>query len=384
MPIENIQKFVLVLLYGSLVLQSFTLLANPMNVNKKANFAFGIFMLLWSGYWILDILQICGLSASYHFIFLVRFLQIFTPLFLFFSVVFFINPNYYFKKRDLICLVVPFIYLVLLLNADENKLINTITLLIAVAHNLPYVAIIYYKIRKHQKRIETISSDTESINLQWLIKLSLLLFATIIITVCYELFNAFVYKMHQNLVMDLLFLFIVYSTFYHVLRQKEIYPVSKVQLEDLLSIETESEEKAEKKKLIPDEDFEDLKEKLLTLIESQKPYLEGDLNLLKLSELIGISTHQLSYLLNNGFNENFFQFINKYRIAHAKELLLSDTYYKMSVLGIAFESGFNSKTAFNTMFKKTMGITPSEFRKKQKEAGSAEKENLTGFSNKPF
>jgi len=384
MPIENIQKFVLVLLYGSLVLQSFTLLANPMNVNKKANFAFGIFMFLWSGYWILDILQICGLSASYHFIFLVRFLQIFTPLFLFFSVVFFINPNYYFKKRDLICLVVPFIYLVLLLNADENKLLNTITLLIAVAHNLPYVAIIYYKIRKHQKRIETISSDTESINLQWLIKLSLLLFATIIITVCYELFNAFIYKMHQNLVMDLLFLFIVYSTFYHVLRQKEIYPVSKVQLEDLLSIETESEEKTEKKKLIPDEDFEDLKEKLLTLIDSQKPYLEGDLNLLKLSELIGISTHQLSYLLNNGFGENFFQFINKYRIAHAKKLLISDTYYKMSVLGIAFESGFNSKTAFNTMFKKTMGITPSEFRKNQKEAGSTEKDNLHGFSNKSF
>lgn len=376
MPIENIQKFVLILLYGSLVLQSFILLANPMNVNKKANFAFGIFMLLWSGYWILDILHICGLSASSHFIFLVRSLQIFTPLFLFFSVVVFINPNYYFKKKDLICLVVPFIYLVLLLNADENKLLNTITLLIAVAHNLPYVAIIYYKIRKHQKRIETISSDTESINLQWLIKLSLLLFGTIIITVCYELFNAFVYKMHQNLIMDLLFLFIVYSTFYHVLRQKEIYPVSKVQLEELLSIETESEEKTEKKKLIPDEDFEDLKEKLLTLIESQKPYLEGDLNLLKLSELIGISTHQLSYLLNNGFNENFFQFVNKYRVQHAKELLISDSYNKLSVLGIAFDSGFSSKTAFNTFFKKTVGVTPSEFRKNQSEGNFTEEEKL--------
>ena len=101
--------------------------------------------------------------------------------------------------------------------------------------------------------------------------------------------------------------------------------------------------KSGKEKLIPDEDFESLKEKLLTLMKDEKPYLEGDLNLLKLSELIGISTHQLSYLLNNGFNENFFQFVNKYRVAHAKELLLSDSYYKMSVLGIAFESGFNSK-----------------------------------------
>jgi AraC-like DNA-binding protein len=376
MPIENIQKFVLVLLYGSLVLQSFILLANPMNVNKKANFAFGIFMLLWSGYWVLDILKICGFSPGPLLIFSVYSVLIFTPLFLFFSVVFFINPNYQFGKRDLVCFVIPAIYLIVLFNSEYNKVLHILAMLIVIAHNLPYIGIIYYKIRKHQKRIEIISSNTESINLQWLIKLSFLLFITIIITVCYELFNTFIYKMHQNLAMDLLFLFIVYSTFYHVLRQKEIYPVSKIQLDDLLSIELEAEEKTEKKKLIPDEDFESLKQKLLTLIETQKPYLEGDLNLLKLSELIGISTHQLSYLLNNGFNENFFQFVNKYRVQHAKELLISDSYNKLSVLGIAFDSGFNSKTAFNTFFKKTVGVTPSEFRKNQSEGNFTEEEKL--------
>lgn len=376
MPIENIQKFVLVLLYGSLVLQSFILLANPMNVNKKANFAFGIFMFLWSGYWVLDILKICGFSPGPLLIFSVYSVLIFTPLFLFFSVVFFINPNYQFGKRDLVCFIIPAIYLIVLFNSEYNKVLHILAMLIVIAHNLPYIGIIYYKIRKHQKRIEIISSNTESINLQWLIKLSFLLFITIIITVCYELFNTFIYKMHQNLAMDLLFLFIVYSTFYHVLRQKEIYPVSKIQLDDLLSIELEAEEKTEKKKLIPDEDFESLKQKLLTLIETQKPYLEGDLNLLKLSELIGISTHQLSYLLNNGFNENFFQFVNKYRVQHAKELLISDSYNKLSVLGIAFDSGFNSKTAFNTFFKKTVGVTPSEFRKNQSESNFTEEEKL--------
>jgi hypothetical protein len=64
--------------------------------------------------------------------------------------------------------------------------------------------------------------------------------------------------MHQNLAMDLLFLFIVYSTLSYS-ATKEIYPVSKIQLDDLLSIELEAEEKTEKKKLIPDEDFESLK-----------------------------------------------------------------------------------------------------------------------------
>lgn len=376
MPIENIQKLVLVLLYGSLVLQSFILLVNTMNVNKKANFAFGIFLFLWSGYWVLDILKICGFPPGPLLIFSVYSVLIFTPLFLFFSVVFFINPNYQFGKRDLVCFVIPTIYLIVLFNSEENKILHILAMLIVIAHNLPYIGIIYYKIRKHQKRIEIISSNTESINLQWLIKLSFLLFITIIITVCYELFNTFIYKMHQNLAMDLLFLFIAYSTFYHILRQKEIYPVSKIQLDDLLSIELEAEEKTEKKKLIPDEDFESLKQKLLTLIETEKPYLEGDLNLLKLSELIGISTHQLSYLLNNGFNENFFQFVNKYRVQHAKELLISDSYNKLSVLGIAFESGFNSKTAFNTFFKKTVGITPSEFRKNQSGGNFTEEEKL--------
>ncbi|HIC8646204.1 TPA: AraC family transcriptional regulator, partial [Elizabethkingia meningoseptica] len=89
MPIENIQNFVLVLLYGSLVLQSFILVVNPMNVNKKANFAFGIFLFLWSSYWLQNILQICGLFPNAQFIFLIRAFEIFTPLFLFFSVVFF-------------------------------------------------------------------------------------------------------------------------------------------------------------------------------------------------------------------------------------------------------------------------------------------------------
>ncbi|SHG52370.1 helix-turn-helix domain-containing protein [Chryseobacterium vrystaatense] len=369
MQLENIQKFVLVLLYGGLTLLSFTVLVNPMKVNRRANFFFGLFLLLWSSYWILNVLQFCGLSPGPLFTSAVYSIQIFTPVLLFFSVVFFINPDYCFKKRDLVCLIVPAIYWILLFNSENHPIIYNAVLLIDVAHNLPYIALIYFKIRRHQKRIETISSNTEHIDLQWLIKLSFLLFVTIIITVGYELFNAFVYKMHQHLVMDLLFLFIVYSTLYYVLRQKEIYPVDKKQRDELLSIERESEEEEiERKKLIPDHELEGLKLRLSTLMETEQPYLDGDLNLLKLSDLVKINGHQLSYLLNNGFNENFFYFVNKYRIEHAKKMLTDSSYKKWSIVGIAFESGFNSKTAFNTIFKKMTGMTPSEFKKEQEQS----------------
>ncbi|UHO38916.1 AraC family transcriptional regulator [Chryseobacterium capnotolerans] len=365
MQLENIQKFVLVLLYGGLTLLSFTVLINPMRVNKKANFFFGIFIFLWSSYWLLDILHFCGIATDLWFALTLYAGQIFTPIFLFFSVVFFINPNYRFKRRDLICCITPVIYWILLFNMENNLVIRSIVMLIDVSHNLPYIALIYFKIREHQRRIETISSNTENIDLQWLIKLSFLLFVTIVITVCYELFNTFVYKMHQHLVMDLLFLCIAYMTLYYVLRQKEIYPVDKNQREELLSIELESEaEEISRKKIIPDDEFEALQQQLITVMENKKPYLDGELNLLKLSDLISINAHQLSYLLNTGFQENFFYFVNKYRVEHAKKMFTDQSFHKLSILGIAFESGFNSKTSFNTIFKKMTGMTPSEFRKK--------------------
>ncbi len=364
MSFENIQNFVLILIYGGLLIVSFTILINPMKVNKKANFFFSLFLFLWSSYWVFDILNICGFSPNPLLIFFIYFIQIFTPIFLLFSVVFFINPNYIFKKTDFICLIVPSIYLILLLNSEGNKTLGSISDFVAIFHNLPYIAIMYFRIKKHQKKIETISSNTESINLQWLKKLNLLLFATIIVTVSYELFNMLIYKLHQHLVMDLLFLFTVYSTSFQVMCQKEIYPINKKDREELLSLELEEELPIGRKKLISDQDFDNLKSKLLAMMEAEKPYLDGELNLLKLAKLININVHQLSYLLNSGFNENFFQFVNKYRVEFAKKILLDPSQKKNSMLSIAFDSGFNSKTSFNTIFKRMTGFNPSEFRKK--------------------
>ena len=73
--------------------------------------------------------------------------------------------------------------------------------------------------------------------------------------------------------------------------------------------------------------------------------------------------HQLSYIINNGFDENFYQFINRFRIEEAKKLILNPNMNHLSLLGIGFEVGFNSKSVFNTTFKKNTGKTPSEFKK---------------------
>lgn len=155
----------------------------------------------------------------------------------------------------------------------------------------------------------------------------------------------------------------MYITFFW-LKQEEIYPYSIAEKNEIISIIEESnlvEDK--KKKLISDENLDKIKSELLKLMEIEKPFLDSELNLVKLANKMNLSSHLLSYAINNGFDENFFQFINRYRIEEAKKLILNPKMNHLSLLGIGFEVGFNSKTVFNTTFKKITGKTPSEYKK---------------------
>ena len=105
--------------------------------------------------------------------------------------------------------------------------------------------------------------------------------------------------------------------------------------------------------------------KLLAYMESDKPYLDSTLSLYDLSGKLKIPTHHLSQILNTCLNKNFFDFVNSYRIEESKKLLSNSDTRKKTILQIVYDTGFNSKSVFNTAFKKYTGITPSQFRNKQ-------------------
>ena len=106
-------------------------------------------------------------------------------------------------------------------------------------------------------------------------------------------------------------------------------------------------------------------EELLNYIHTHKPYLDEGMNMTKLAELTGIHSHLISQIINQIENKNFFDFMNYFRIAYAKDLLLSHKYENYSVEGIGYECGFNTKATFYNTFKKGTGLTPAEYRKKQ-------------------
>jgi len=98
-------------------------------------------------------------------------------------------------------------------------------------------------------------------------------------------------------------------------------------------------------------------------METKKPYLDPSLCLNDLAEKVSISPQYLSQVLNTCLNQNFFDFINSFRIKDCKKFLSEQALNKKTILEILYKTGFNSKSVFNTAFKEHTRMTPSQFRK---------------------
>jgi len=112
------------------------------------------------------------------------------------------------------------------------------------------------------------------------------------------------------------------------------------------------------------EEWKGVLARLRSHMETGRPWLEPDLTLEQLATQLKLRPKQLSQAINDGLGQNFFEFINTYRIGEAKRLLTDPPDKKITVLEVLYEVGFNSKSSFNTVFKKQTGLTPSEYKKK--------------------
>jgi len=100
---------------------------------------------------------------------------------------------------------------------------------------------------------------------------------------------------------------------------------------------------------------------LLSFMEQKQPFLDPEISISKLSELLKVKTEYLSEILNSHLNQTFFDFINKYRIEEFKVQSVSETNSHLSIMGIAYNCGFNSKASFYRAFKKFEGMSPSTY-----------------------
>jgi len=97
-------------------------------------------------------------------------------------------------------------------------------------------------------------------------------------------------------------------------------------------------------------------------MEAYNPHRDFELTLTSLAKQVNMSRNQLSEVLNCSLGCNFYDFVNKYRVEDVKQLMVNPKYKDYTIIAIAFEAGFPSKSTFNTVFKKFTGLTPSEYR----------------------
>ena len=98
-------------------------------------------------------------------------------------------------------------------------------------------------------------------------------------------------------------------------------------------------------------------------MEIEQPFLNADLKLPDLADLLKVTPHMLSQVVNQEFGMNFQQYLNSYRVRHSMEKLSSENFSHLTISSIALDTGFNSLSAFNAAFKKEAGLTPSQYRK---------------------
>jgi AraC-like DNA-binding protein len=142
--------------------------------------------------------------------------------------------------------------------------------------------------------------------------------------------------------------------------EKEILRVEEIELNKSNADRVKSQKTA-----LANDKIGEMASQILQVMERDKLYMEAELTLQDLANRLQCPSHQVSLAINEGLNKNFYDVINGYRVEEAKRLLIDPKNQNFTILSVAFDAGFNSKTTFNTVFKKFTGLTPSEYRQQK-------------------
>ncbi len=295
------------------------------------------------------------------------------PFSLYFFIKYLINPNHKVQKLELLFLLPVFLelgyYLVRFVqyhnghiySSEEDEhfyfvynIIETVAVLCTTVINIFAI----YQLKEYEKKLYDNYSEVEDRSLNWLRKTIIGgLFVCFIWTITtigdYDTSMYDVDSLSYFLWVALSFL--IYWIGYSMIIRQELLdtPIFAISVNNIKQVST-SELSAK-----TDEHYQ----KILELLEVEKIFRDPNLNMSMLSELTGLSNGYLSQIINQKRRQNFFSFINEYRVNEVISNMTNPNLSHYSLMGLALESGFKSKSTFNSVFKKLTKKTPSEFKK---------------------
>lgn len=227
-----------------------------------------------------------------------------------------------------------------------------------------YFVLIYKVLQQYKRKVLMNFSSINNIGLQWVHQVFVGFLCLIIIDILVASFSIGFpdfYSPYHGLINTITYTAFMYFVTIKGKLSPQIYKLQ--QLEDCPPPAPSSSDNIDEKEVkAQSEELLILSRKIIELIEEEQLYKEMGLSVNEVADKIGSQSYLVSQAINSCLGKNFFELINRYRVEEAKTLLKDPSKNHLSNVGIGFESGFNSKTSFNTCFKKYTGMTPSEFK----------------------
>lgn len=346
-------------------------LALMLNLKKNsdwvANLLISLFVLLGS----LFILHVCIFITNVMFrvphsaFFTVTFNFLYGPLLYFY--VKRITRNYKFKVKDLIHLA-PFAFFLIyfskyyILSGDEKLhiLLNreeTFDPILNYLVVLKVISLLFYGVLVYKICAKDVGDKSNSeIIMKWKRNIAILNLAYVFSHIFYVAIIVFLvsvnFLIHPQLIsMSIFILFVGYTAYV----QPDVFNRHYPNYTNGLFYNKY------KKSGLTDGLSHELKEQLLRLLEEEKIYKINNINLEMLSERLETNRHSASQVINEHFNMNFFNLINKFRIQEALEIFKNNNNDSLNIIDVAYDVGYNNKVTFNKAFKEVTGVTPSKF-----------------------
>lgn len=270
--------------------------------------------------------------------------------------------NFNFKSKDFIhSLLFILFYFVLMITNNSKKVLLGFQIISEIQYFF-YILLIFFSLKKYKAIYVENYTNPEHLNYKWLVQMiTILLFAHLFV-----LSKSIVrFTNDINLILLLNVIVIISALLvscYFVLKalyQPQLF--RGIEQNNILESKQKKENKIVASK-ISAEDHQKIKllEQFMT---DKEPFLDPDLTIQKLALQIDFSQKELSTLINHHIGKHFFDFINEYRVLKAMSILKNQSQQNLTVLEILYQVGFNSKSSFNTAFKKYSSLTPIEYRK---------------------
>ena len=226
------------------------------------------------------------------------------------------------------------------------------------------------ELQRHRSRVEQAFSTLEPVNLGWLrlLLMYIAVFDSILLSV--DLLRVLGFLSVEPKVYIVIFVELgaIYLISFGGLRQPVIFthalpdlPITESNDDPQATSNIEVQSQKYARSGMADDQVTASWHSLQNIMQTQKPHLNSDLRLAELADLVGLSMHDLSRVINSCSGKNFYEMVCEYRVEEAKALLSDPCNGDRKMLDIALSSGFNSPSSFYTQFKKLCGVTPKQF-----------------------